>query len=311
MKHAGYDDVSVIDFGAHFYPEDPVKRDKQVDQYAGVDRLGNTETVRSEMETAGVDAMVYSNPDYLGHPDAGKTARANDALYEYVEEYDEFYGLAAIPLGNGEEAAAEFERAIEMGFHGGGLRETDVHLTDEELTPVLEVADRTGAPIFVHSPSLPSVEHRHNAVFGREHAQQESISRVIHDGTFDRYPDLDLVWHHLGGNIASMMGRIHLHTDPGRWPNQQSVQSYEQFRSTLEERVYVDTAGYFGYTAPIRVALEEFPSTQLLFGTDYPWEARTGEEFGRLVDAVIESGSRKDAERILGRNALGLMINVD
>ncbi|MFB6130411.1 MAG: amidohydrolase family protein [Salinigranum sp.] len=316
MKHA-LDDVTVIDFAAHFYPTDVDEPDSDVeqfseDEFAGVARKSDPETVLAEMDEAGVDAMVYSNTDYMGHDDPEATADSNDALWATVDGYDEFYGLASLPVAaSGEEAAAEFERCLDLGFHGGGLNETHVGLTDEEMEPVLEVADRTGAPLFVHIPDLPNVEYRHNAVFGREHAQQVSISSAIHGELYDSYPDLNVVWHHLGGNIAAMLGREHLHADPGRWPNQESMKSFAAFKADLEERVYVDTSGFFGYTAPVRIALEEFPSTQVLFGTDYPWEPRDAEELGWLVDSILESGTQTDAERVLGGNALDLLVNVD
>lgn len=316
VKHTLTDDLTVVDFGAHFYPPELDEADPGVDQlsedeYAGVDRKSDVETVTAEMREGGYDAMVVSNTDYMGHGDADEAAEANDAMWEYVGPNDAFYGLGAVPIGDGgEAAAAEFERCLETGFNGGGLHETDVALTDSEMEPVLEVADRTGAPLFVHIPNLPNVEYRLNAVYGREHAQQESITRVIHDGVFDRYDDLTIVWHHLGGNIAAMLGRTHLHADPGRWPNQDTMKSFGEFKAQLEERVYVDTSGFFGYTAPIRLALEEFPATNVLFGTDYPWEPRSGEELGRLADAIVESTSQEAAKRVLGGNALDLLVNV-
>lgn len=315
MKHVIDDDLRVIDFGAHFYPEavdEPASDVEQSDEdeFAGRARKSDAETQLAEMREAGVDAMVHSNTDYMGHDDVEETVASNDALAEHVNAHDEFYGLGAIPIGaGGEAAAAEFERCLDLGLNGGGLHETEVALTDAEMEPVLEVADRTGAPVFVHILNLPNVDYRHNAIFGREIGQQESISAAIHDGVLDRYPNATIIWHHLGGNIAAMLGRVQLHTDPGRWPLQEAMKSYTEFKAQLEERVYIDTSGFFGYTAPIRIALEEFPASQVLFGTDYPWEPRTGEELGRLADAITASGTYHDAERILGGNALELMVN--
>jgi len=74
-------------------------------------------------------------------------------------------------------------------------------------------------------------------------------------GILDDYPDLDLVFHHLGGNIASMMGCAHLHLDIGRWLGQEHVKPFEEFRTQLEERIYLDSAGFFGYHAPVRTTL--------------------------------------------------------
>lgn len=318
MKQAQLPDTTVIDFGSHYYPRLPDvimpdgKGDRNLDHLVGVKRMGDPETVIAELKSAGIDAMAYTNNSFLGFDDANQTATANDAVLESVEEYDEFYGLAALPVGaGGDAAAAEFERSIEMGLQGAGLNENDVGLTDQEMEPVLEVADQTGAPIFVHSPTLGTVDYRFNAIFGKDNAQQKSISKVIHDGIYDRYPNVKMVWHHLGGNLATMLGRFHLHADPGRWPNQESMKSFAEFKADFEERVYIDSSGYFGYTAPIRIALEELPSTQILFGTDYPWEPRSGKELSVMVNAIKESGINRDVERILGQNALDIMVNIN
>ena len=311
-KPAATEDRTVVDFGAHFYPPelDPTRPGESFER-TGVDRVTAPETQRREMREAGIDAMVVSMPYFLGHDDAERTARANDVLLEYVDRYDEYYALASLPTAaGGEAAAAEFERCLDAGFHGGALDETHVGLPDESMAPVLDVADRTGAPLFVHVPSLPGVELRFNAVFGRERAMAESVCSAIHEGLYDRYSNLNVVWHHFGGNVAAMLGRVHLHADVDRWPNQDAMKPFDAFKADLEERVYVDTAGFFGYEAPIRTALSEFPASQVLFGTDFPWEPRGGTELGEFVNSVGESTNATDAGRILGENALDLLANV-
>lgn len=72
----------------------------------------------------------------------------------------------------------------------------------------------------------------------------------------------------------------------------------------------VDTCGFFGYHAPIETALEELPPSQLLFGTDYPWEPRDVDELAQLADSIAESSTQGGAEQILGGNALNLMVNL-
>ena len=315
MKRTLGDGATVVDFAAHFYPPEladtpAAASNPEKDELAGLDRKHDPEALLAEMRAAGVDAAVLSDPDHLGHDDVEATARANDALLAHVEAHDAFYGLAAIPEGgSGEAAAAEFERCLDRGFHGGGLDKTHRSLTDPELEPVLEVADRTGAPILSHSVKLGNVPYRTNAIFGREHAHQESLYEFVHSGLFDRYPNLSIVWHHLGGNVASMLGRIHLQNEPGRWHDQDGMLSFDAFRATLEDRVYVDTSGFYGYTGPVRTALEEFPSSQVLFATDYPWEPRSAADVRGFLDAVVDSCPRRDARRVVGENALDLLVN--
>lgn len=306
-------DRTIVDVGAHFYPEELDTSDRpgpEEEELTGYDRVHDIETQSRELEAAGIDAAVVSMPYFLGHDDADEAAHANDVLYEITRQYEPFYGFASIPIADsGEAAAEEFRRSYDMGLQGGGVDETNVQLTDETFEPVLEVADQTGAPIFVHVPDLPNVEYRFNASVGREKELIEGICRVVHSDILESYPDLNLIFHHLGGNISSMMGRLHLHTDEGRWPNQSNMKSFEEFKRLLEERIYIDTAGFFGYQMPIRAALEEFPVSQILFGTDMPWEPRSEAELRGFVEAIEESSTQSSIDRILGENALDILVN--
>ncbi|PCR88855.1 amidohydrolase family protein [Natrinema ejinorense] len=318
-------DHHVIDFGAHIYPEEYLPGSDDNPDADLNELLGpihhDPAVLLERMDAAGVDEAVLSQPYYMGDGDAELVAETNDALLSMIDAEDRFYGLAALPVAaGGETAAAELERCLEAGYHGGALETSTqgIELTDEEVEPVLEVADAYDAPLLVHPKIDDSIHpdtlddtYRLNAVFGREVALSRGICKAIHTGLLDRYENLDLVFHHLGGNIAAMLGRVHLHHDIGRWPGQESIKSSAAFKRQLEERVYVDTSGFFGYHAPVRTALEEFPSTQLLFGTDIPYEPRTDDELEAFVATVEDVTSSTDATRVLGQNTLDLLANVD
>lgn len=310
-----------VDFGGHLFPEsvfpEPIREGPLSDLLGP--RLSDPDRVAQLYESAGIDSVVLSQPFYMGSSDPA-VPEANDALLDIVDDYDQFYGLAAIPVAaGGQEAAAEFERALEAGYHGGALetKTEGVELTDDSLEPVFDVAEAHGAPILVHPklheslhPEALDDKYRLNAIFGREAALSESICKVIHEGVLERHPDLNLVYHHLGGNIASMLGRVHLQLDDGRWPGQEAVVDYDEFKRQLEERVYMDTSGFFGYERPLRATFEELPVSQVLFGSDYPFEPRTDEELAALEASVGETLSRRDTQRVLEGNALDLLVNV-
>lgn len=321
-------DGKVIDFAAHFHPDDPpeneyahkfVRQDlgyvyRDIDQYVAC------------YEEAGIDGAVLSQPYYMGYPDLDRTRAANDAMAEAIDGLEDYYMLAAIPTAAGGEAAAEeFERCLDNGFHGGALetKTEGIELHHETVEPILEVADRTGAPILVHPKLLESLHPEAlddtwmlNAVFGREVALMESICKVIHTGVLDRYPDLNLVYHHTAGNIASMLGRYHnqmVKFPPEEWAEAgaDQLKSFPEFKAQLEERIYLDSSGYYGYNNVFRNAVAAFPTSQLLFGTDFPFETRLAPEFDKIVTAIEEETSVTDAERVLSKNALDLLVNVD
>jgi len=321
--------LSIVDFASHLHPSDPDNKDHEyIDEELGEPVYLDPEAHLRANHAAGVDGAVLSQPVFMGHPDLEATREANDAMLEVVESYDEYHGLAAIPTGAGVEAAAgEFERCLDAGFNGGGLETLSpdgLEVHHDEMAPILEIADRTGAPILVHPKLHGSLNSDVlddswllNASLGRDAGLAASIVKVVHTGVFDRYPNLKLVFHHTGGNVASSLGRIHNQLEkfpPEVWFDgnpPEPVKDWPEFRAQLEERVYVDTAGYYGYQNVLEAALSVFPTSQILFGTDFPFETRTTEDFLAVLDAIEESVPYADAERIFSKNALDLLVNVD
>lgn len=309
-----------IDFGGHLYPPEVFPEPLSGSPIQSVlgDALDDITVLEDRYEAAGIDEVVLSQPYYMGIDDPDAARRANDALYDLIAERDGFYGLAALPVSAGGVAAAEeFEQALDRGYNGAAVetKTNGVELVDDELEAVFDVAERRGAPILVHPkldeslhPDVLSDTYLLNATFGREAALSESISKVIHEGVLDRYPDLNLVYHHLGGNIASMIGRIHLQLDDGRWPGQERTKDYETFSRQLRERIYLDTSGFFGYRQPVETALEVFSAENLLFGTDHPFEPRSADELASFRDSV-HGVAPSEANTILEENAVDLLVN--
>lgn len=309
--------ASVIDFGGHVQPlEVAPEFAQQLNTFVGSHHTDVPELAQWYEDT-GVDAAALSQPFFMGHADAEWTAQANDVLLEEINDYDQFYGLAAIPTAAGGEAAAsEFERALANGYHGGAIetKSNGIELVDQAVEPIFEVANEANVPLLVH-PTLDDSVHPEaldekyllNAIFGREVALCESISKVIHSDILNRYPDLTLVYHHFGGNIASMLGRIHVQLDPGRWPGQEHVVDFDTFVDTLTDRVFIDTSGFFGYESPLRTALDVFPASQILFGTDTPYEPRAPDEVDQMIATVEDIASGHERDRILGENAQNLL----
>lgn len=319
-------ETQIIDFSGHLLTRVPEQKEA-IDDILGPIHT-NPELVAKRYADAGIDGVVLSQPPLMGSDDLTGTRAANDELLDIIKEYEQFYGLAGIPVGAGAEAAAaELQRCLDRGYHGGALETMShgVELVDDELEPVLDVAEAAGAPLLVHPKLFNSLQpdadraatdheiltdrYLLNAIFGREAALAASIAKVIHTGVLDRHPDLNLVYHHLGGNIAGMMGRIHLQLDAGRFPGQSEVVSIAEFRQQLETRIYLDTAGFFGYQTPLRAALDTVPASQLLFGTDAPYEPRSAKELEQHWQSIPAATSLTASDQILGGNALELLAN--
>lgn len=311
-------ETPVVDFGAHYHTTVPSGLDGLHDVIGpiAVDPSAYADWFRD----GGYDAAVLSQPYYLGYDDPEFTKTVNDELLEVVEEHEMFYGLAAIPTAAGPEvAAAEFERCLSNGYHGGAMavQPDGISLASEANAPTFEVADSAEASILVHPTSNDRLstpwfvpQYQNDMAFGREAALCSAISTVIHEEILERYPNLSLVFHHMGGNIASMLGRVKLRLDADRWGRSGSAKSFEMFRKLLKSRIYIDTSGYFGYHNSLNCAKDVFEPSQILLGTDAPYEPRTQEELAAYLEGVRDHASDANARRILGGTALELLVNL-
>lgn len=104
-----------------------------------------------------------------------------------------------------------------------------------------------------------------------------------------------------------MLGRIRGDTRPERAPDTGRLKPYDEFRDQLEERVYLDTSGFYRDTAAFRATLEAFPAANVLFGTDFSYETRTLNDFRSIVSTVEERCPRAETRDSLGQNALDLL----
>jgi len=310
----------VVDFGGHLYPggvHPPSVTDSPVAQKLGP-LLTDVDALLGYIDDSPLDGMVLSQPYYMRTGDLASTEEANRTLLQSIETHGCLYALAAVPIdAGGAAAASELNRALSAGFHGGAVEVSPgaTGLTDEAYEPVLDVADSHGAPLLVHpklddslSPGVLDDSYRLNAIFGRELALMNSISTVIHGELFDSYPALKLVYHHFGGNIASMIGRIQLQLDSERWASGGTHKEFDAFSETLAEHIYVDTSGFFGHETPLQAALSEMPPEHILFGSDYPYEPRTPAEMTALIRAVTKDTTAAASEQILGDNARRILL---
>jgi predicted TIM-barrel fold metal-dependent hydrolase len=264
--------------------------------------------------------VTLCREDIIGSDDLKRVQKENDAMLSLADKRDCVYTLAAIPTQAGaQEAAEELERCIQAG-HNGGVVETksgDTEIHHNKLEPTLATADRLGAPLMVHPKidnslhsDILSDEWRLNAVFGREFALCESVFKTVHSGVLDKYPDLNLIFHHLGGNISAMFGRIRGDHIGDRWPTTDRLKSYESFRDQLTDRVYLDTAGFYGDSSAFQAASRVFPPSNILFATDFPYETRTSEDFKNIISTINDTYSKKETKKILGGTARSLMVNL-
>jgi predicted TIM-barrel fold metal-dependent hydrolase len=236
--------------------------------------------------------------------------RVNDRLSAICEEHPgRFAAFAALPLTDMTAAAAELERALALPGMIGAQTPGNGFLTRkdaEAMRPLLEVANRHHAVLFIHhgprpGDAFPKVTgdtdnaRRRNGTLDMQASLSSVMVTLSLTDYLAPYPDVTIVVHNLGGNIPYEVERMD-HRSLLDTPAEELPSS--RFRKA---KVYVD-CNSFGPRA-IEAAVSLYGAERIVCGTD-------GTEFGvdwtrkALADAQISDEAR---EQILHRNAAALL----
>jgi predicted TIM-barrel fold metal-dependent hydrolase len=114
---------------------------------------------------------------------------------------------------------------------------------------------------------------------------------------------------HLGGGIASMLGRIRSYQDKAFWGTagnpRHGMKAAKELDYYVAHNLVFDTAGFCGAIGAVKAALVEIPAARIVFATDYPQEIRARAAVSDFVTDIRALG--QDGERILSGN-VGLLL---
>jgi len=313
----------IIDFHIHYTPQELSKEKlppgvktrvtyvQGIPIYIDHPGLYHLEGHLAAMDMAGVDVAVLSSGAGLGGT-LEVCKRLNDLLRQEEKRFPgRILGLAHVPPLSGQGALDELRRAAqELGFPGVAISSSfgEVGLDSPDLFPFYRAVLELGLYIFVHpalgAPGVSAPLYQDYDLFrmvGREFDLVMGIIRLISGGVLDEFPGLRFVISHLGGGIAALMGRIHNYQDKEFWgvaDNPRHGKTPKHPYSYYLQRLYFDTGGFFASLNAIQAALLEIPSSQILFGTDYPQEIREGSKIRDFVQGT--RGLPLPAETIQG-----------
>src|SRR6185436_9372808 len=142
-----------------------------------------------------------------------------------------------------------------------------------------------------------------------------AMARLVFSGAFDRWPNLKIVTHHLGGIVPYVAGRVGHGWD--QLGKRTSDEDYFALLKSLKKRpvdyfkmFYADT-GQFGSLASTRCGLDFFGVDHVLFASDCPFEPQPGiyirETFQAIRSLELSQG---DFENIHEGNARRVMPNL-
>ncbi len=230
----------------------------------------------------------------------------NDGLAEIVARHpDRFVGYSALlPMNVPDAAIKEAERVLRNGANAVQLA-TNVNgtaLDEPQFWPIFEVIAKSGKPILLHPsrtrdmPDYPTEKHSKYeicSVLGWPYETGVTLARLVFSGIMDRYPDLKVIAHHLGGVIPYLEGRVGHSWD--QLGSRTSDEDYTSLLKKLRKRPYDYFKDFYGDTAVegARAAtvcgLDFFGANHVLFASDCPFDKEKGPGYIRSTIAVIES----------------------
>ena len=267
-----------------------------------------------EMDKGGVQTSFFSitTPGIWFGVDS-ETRRWARELNEYgaklVSDYPGRFGLfAVLPFPDANACLQEIEYAFDtLKAEGVGLLTSysNKWLGDPAFAPVFQELNRRKAIVYTHAqvadccqsliPGVPDTTIEYNTDTAR------TIISLIESGRALECPDITFIFSHGGGTILALPSRF-----LARQSTAEELAKKADPKSRLGQlrRFYYDTAGA---NNPIQItAMKQlFSTSQILFGTDYPFGTSSANAAGLqtcgLTAAELRAIDRENALRFLPR----------
>ena len=242
---------------------------------------------------------------------AGRIVRAqNEGLAKFVGQHpDRFVGMASSSLQFPDLAAQQ----LEDGVKRLGLRAAAIggHVNGEDLSlpkydPFWGKAAELGVVVFMHPGGAENIlrdgamEGRGDLgnIIGNPLETTYFLSRLIYDGTLDKFPGLKVCGAHAGGYLPSYLGRSEAACEVrgnANCANKKKPSEYLKSQILIDSMILSDEG--------LRHLVNEFGASQIVYGTDNPlnWPVN--------VDLILNAAwlSNADKEAILGGNLVKLL----
>jgi uncharacterized protein len=252
----------------------------------------------------------------FGEADAVRIARiGNDGMAELVEKYPQrFIGfISSLPMTDPAEAVKEMDRSVKQLGAKGIQIYTNVAgkpLDLPEFLPVFEEAARLDIPIWIHparAANFPDYLAEDKSkfeiwwTFGWPYETSAAMARLVFSGLFDRFPDLKIITHHMGGMIPYFEGRVGYGWD--KLGSRTTDENYEALLASMKKRpvdyfrLFVADTALFGARAATVCGLDFFGIDNVVFASDTPFEPTPGlyiRETIQLIESLDLTAAQKD-----------------
>ena len=261
------------------------------------------------MDQQGVDVQALSHQGGWWYGTDRETARRliriqNEGLAKWCAQHpDRFVGLASVALQHPDLAAEQLEEAVKsLNMRGVGIAG---HVDGEvpsapKYDPFWAKVQELGVLVFVHPAGGAENVVTSGALRGRGDLGNiignplettVFLSRLIFEGTLDRFPRVRICGAHAGGYLTSYLGRTDVACDvrPGaNCANKRRPRDYFKDQILVDSMIFSEEG--------LRHLVAEVGVGQVVYGTDMPYN------WPVTVDLILNSSflSNADKEAILG-----------
>jgi aminocarboxymuconate-semialdehyde decarboxylase len=264
------------------------------------------------MDRSGIDIAIVSltspNVFWGGEEISAQTARlANDEMAGGQTAYpDRIRYFASLPWQYPDRALAELDAAVSAGAVGVMVLANIMckHLIDPLFEPIWAELDRRKMPVLIH-PTAPFGAKE--AEFGIERILMPAagfmfdttlgIARMVVDGFFDRFPNVQVIASHGGGYLPYVAGRIDMFFAAETLVDRK----IKEHPSAYLANIYYDSIVY--NPGALDLCLEIAGPQNIMFGTDFPMPADIPKLYSlidRLPGDQVAAIKAKNAERVFG-----------
>jgi aminocarboxymuconate-semialdehyde decarboxylase len=240
---------------------------------------------------------------------------ANDGMAELVAKYPQRFPafVASLPMNDPQGLLDEAERAVRKLGAVGVQVFTNVlgaPLTAPQTLPLFALMAELDLPIWMHPargadfPDYQKEKKSHYEIwwtFGWPYETSAAMAHIVFEGLFDKYPEIKIITHHMGGMIPYFEGRV----GPG-WDQlgaRTSDVDYATLLQKLKKRpvdyfrmFYADTA-LFGAWEATKCGLKFFGSERVLFASDSPFDPEKGSMYTRTTIEIVDRLDLSPGER--------------
>jgi aminocarboxymuconate-semialdehyde decarboxylase len=301
--------VTVVDGHAHcVIPVQDVVKGSPLEKMGGGGGGGGGNILGPErlqiMDRQGVDIQALTINNFWWYAADRDLARAivraqNEGLAKWVAAHpDRFVAMASVALQHPDLAAEQLEDGVKrLGLRGASI---GGHVNGEDLSlpkfdPFWAKAAELGVVVVMHpggaenilKPGALGGRGDLGNIIGNPLETTYFLSRLIFDGTLDKFPGLRVLAAHAGGYLPSYLGRTEaacVVRGNARCANTKKPSEY------LRSQILIDTMIFS--PEGLRHLVAEVGAGQIVYGTDVPFN------WPVTVDLVIEAAFLTDAEKV-------------